>query len=58
MIFAKLEDIKDSIEMIVFPDILAKNPYAFQENNVVIVKAQLSFKDAEPKLLCEAIKEI
>ncbi|MEK7481777.1 MAG: DNA polymerase III subunit alpha, partial [Patescibacteria group bacterium] len=36
MIFAKLEDLNDSMEVIVFHDCLAKNPNLWQENNVII----------------------
>ncbi len=57
MIFAKMEDLHDNMEVIVFNDAMSKNPELWQENNVLIVEGRLSWRDNEPKLIAsQAIK--
>lgn len=58
MIFSWLEDLTAKIEVVVFPDILEKNPEAFQENSVLIISGKLNDKDGIPKLLCETVRPI
>ena len=58
MLFVKLEDLKDKIELIVFPGIMEKNPTAFQENKIVIVKGKVDNRDDSPKIICDEIEEI
>lgn len=53
MVFSKIEDLNDGMEVIVFSDTLAKNPSLWTENNVLIVEGRLSFKDDEPKLIAQ-----
>ncbi len=58
MLFATIEDFNDSLETIVFADALAKNPAIWQENNVLIVQGRLSWRNNEPKLICEHAVEL
>ncbi|MEK7593381.1 MAG: DNA polymerase III subunit alpha [Patescibacteria group bacterium] len=58
MIFAKLEDLNDSMEVIVFHDCLAKNPNLWQENNVIIAAGRLSLRNGESKLICQDAVEL
>ena len=58
MIFAKIEDLNDNMEVIVFSDTLAKNPALWIENNVLIVEGKLSYKDSEPKLVVQSAVEL
>ena len=58
MIFAKIEDLNDNMEVIVFSDTLAKNPALWVENNVLIVEGKLSYKDSEPKLVVQSAVEL
>lgn len=58
MIFAKIEDLNDNIEVIVFHDCLAKNPNLWQENNVIIAAGRLSLRNGEPKLICQDAAEL
>ncbi|MFA6353306.1 MAG: OB-fold nucleic acid binding domain-containing protein, partial [Candidatus Paceibacterota bacterium] len=51
--FAKIEDINDTLEVIVFSDILEKNPQIWQENNIVIIQGKPSLRDNEPKIIVE-----
>ena len=58
MIFAKIEDLNDNMEVIVFSDTLGKNPNLWQENNILIVEGKISLKDNEPKLIAQAAIEL
>lgn len=58
MAFSWLEDLTSKIEVVIFPDILEKNPEAFQENQVIIVSGKLNDKDGIPKLLCENVRPV
>lgn len=51
MLFAKIEDETGSIELLVFPKQLQKNPELWQENNLIICSGKISPKDDELKLL-------
>lgn len=58
MIFVSLEDLSGKIEVLVFADVLSKNPTIWQENNIIIIKGRLSWKDHEPKLICDEAKTL
>jgi len=58
MLFMKVEDLTDKIEVVVFPSQISKNPSAFQENKIVLVSGRVDMKDGVPKLICENIEEI
>lgn len=58
MLFTRLEDFNDSIEIIVFPDMLNKNQAIWKENNVILVTGRLSSRDGESKLICENVQEL
>ena len=52
MLFVKVEDLSDNIEVLVFSDALGKDPYLWQENKPVIIYGRISKKDGEVKLIC------
>ncbi len=58
MVFATLEDLNDSIELLVFNDLLRSNPNAWQENNVVLVEGYVSWKNSDTKFICDRVKEL
>ena len=58
MLFVTIEDTSDAIEILVFADTISKNPNIWKENKAVIVNGRLSFKGGEPKLICNAVKEL
>jgi len=58
MLFMKVEDLTDKIEVVVFPSVISKNPSAFQENKIVLVSGRVDVKDGIPKLIAENIEEI
>lgn len=58
MLFAKIEDFNDGMEVVVFTDTLAKNPSLWRDNNVVIAEGRLSWNNDEPKLVCQGAIEL
>lgn len=58
MLFAKIEDFTHNIEVIVFPETFAKTMNAWRENAVVGVLGRMSWRDGEPKLICNNAKEL
>tara|TARA_Y100000310_G_scaffold58345_1_gene53605 strand:+ start:7193 stop:10360 length:3168 start_codon:yes stop_codon:yes gene_type:complete len=58
MLFIKLEDLTDKVEVVVFPSVLERNPVVFQENKVVLVAGRVDQRDNTPKIICEEIEEI
>ncbi|MBI2278973.1 MAG: DNA polymerase III subunit alpha [Candidatus Brennerbacteria bacterium] len=58
MLFVTLEDLSDNLEVMVFADTLAKHPLIWQENRAVLLTGRLSWRDGEPKLICDEVKEL
>ena len=58
MAFAKIEDLSDTIEVLVFADTLAKTKDLWKENKAIYVTGRISNRDGEPKIICESAKEI
>ncbi len=58
MVFAKIEDEENSIEVLVFNNTLERSNNTWQEGKVVLVKGKLSTRDEEPKLICDQVKEL
>ncbi|MDP2696453.1 MAG: DNA polymerase III subunit alpha [bacterium] len=58
MLFAKVEDFKDIMEIVVFPDTLAKNNDIWQENRLVVINGKMSRRDSEVKLICDKVEEL
>ena len=58
MMFAKVEDLNDAVEVIVFSDTLEKTQLAWQENKVVLVSGKMSWRGGEPKFICDNVREI
>ena len=55
MIFSDLEDLTSKIELVVFPNVLEKNPEAWKENNVVIARGSINDRDGTLKFLCDEV---
>jgi len=55
MIFSNLEDLTSKIELVVFPNVLEKNPEAWKENNVVIARGSINDRDGTLKFLCDEV---
>jgi DNA polymerase-3 subunit alpha len=53
MLFVKLRDLSDSVEIIVFSDVLEQDPAIWQKGRVVLAKCQLKQRNGEVTLVCE-----
>jgi len=58
MLFVKLEDQTDKIELVVFPSVIEQNPTIFQENKIVMVRGRVDNRDGVPKIICNEIEEV
>ena len=58
MLFLKVEDLTDKIEVVTFPTVLEKNPTAFQKNKIVFISGRLDNRNGETKLIAEEIEEV
>jgi DNA polymerase-3 subunit alpha len=58
MLFVKLEDLSNNIEIIVFPDQLEQNSSLWQENKILVVDGRLTQKDSEIKVICQKAEAI
>jgi DNA polymerase III subunit alpha len=58
MMFVLLEDSTDSIEIVIFPKIFKEFESILEKDNVIIVNGNLNYKDGQPKLLVEDIKNL
>ncbi|MFA5086299.1 MAG: DNA polymerase III subunit alpha [Candidatus Paceibacterota bacterium] len=58
MMFVKLQDLTDTIEVVVFPSMIEKNPYAFAENKIISVTGRTDVKDGMPKIIANEVEEI
>ncbi|PJA89473.1 MAG: DNA polymerase III subunit alpha [Candidatus Moranbacteria bacterium CG_4_9_14_3_um_filter_33_15] len=58
MLFATLEDMNSSIEILVFPKTLEETGSFWKEEKIVLVSGKISNKDGEIKLLCDNAKNI
>ena len=58
ILFVTIEDLTGVLEVIVFSDTLAKNPTVWRENNIVIISGRLSWRNNEPKFICQQAIEL
>ncbi len=57
MLFVTLEDSEnDTIELLVFSELLEKNPEAWEENKVVVIDGYISWKNGDTKFICEEVE--
>jgi DNA polymerase III subunit alpha len=54
MLFATIEDFSQKpMEVVVFNSVLAKTAAVWEENKVVFVEGRMSWRDDEPKMICD-----
>ncbi len=58
MIFMKLEDLSAKTEIVVFPNLLERNPEALQENKIVFVAGRVDNRNNEIKVVADDVQEI
>jgi DNA polymerase III alpha subunit len=58
MLFLKLEDLTAKAEVVVFPNLLERNPQALQENKVVFFAGRVDDRNGEIKIVADDVQEI
>lgn len=58
MLFVKLEDHTNNVEILVFPSLLKANPEVWQDGKVIICQGRVSDKDQETKFLAGKALEL
>lgn len=58
MLFLKLSDFGDSIEMVIFPRMLVSHGHLLQIGNCIIIKGKLSFRKNNASIIVNEIKKL
>ncbi|MSU60361.1 MAG: DNA polymerase III subunit alpha [Candidatus Staskawiczbacteria bacterium] len=58
MLFMKLEDLTAKTEVVVFPNLMEKNPMALQENKIVFIAGRVDDRNGEIKIVADDVREI
>ncbi|MEK7658525.1 MAG: DNA polymerase III subunit alpha [Patescibacteria group bacterium] len=58
MLFMKLEDLTGKTEIIIFPNLLERNPAALQENKIIFVAGRVDDRNGEIKIVADDAQEI
>jgi len=58
MLFMKLEDLTGKTEVVIFPNLLERNPIALQENKIVFIAGRVDDRNGEIKLVADDVQEI
>ncbi len=58
MMFIKLEDLTAKTEVVVFPNLLDRNPAALQENKIVFIAGRVDNRNGELKIVADDVQEI
>jgi len=58
MLFVKLEDLSDNIEILVFSETLSKYASLWEEHKAVLVSGKISKRNGDTKLICQRVQTI
>jgi DNA polymerase-3 subunit alpha len=58
MLFIKLEDLTGKAEVVIFPNLLERNPAALQENKIIFVAGRVDDRNGEIKIVADDAQEI
>ena len=58
MLFMKLEDLTGKTEVVIFPNLLERNPSALQENKIIFVAGRVDDRNGEIKIVADDVQEI
>jgi len=58
MLFIKFEDLTAKTEVVVFPNLLDRNPAALQENKIVFIAGRVDDRNGEIKIIADDVQEI
>jgi DNA polymerase-3 subunit alpha len=58
MLFLKFEDLTAKMEVVVFPNLMERNPNALQENKIVFFAGRVDDRNGEIKIVADDVQEI
>ncbi|MDD4358599.1 MAG: DNA polymerase III subunit alpha [Candidatus Pacebacteria bacterium] len=58
MMFIKVQDLSEKIEVIIFPSLYTKVPEIFQENKILFITGRTDIKDGSPKIIANVAEEL
>jgi len=58
MLFMKLEDLTGKMEVVIFPNLLERNPVALQESKIILVGGRVDDRNGEIKIVADDAQEI
>ena len=58
MLFMKLEDLTGKIEVVIFPNLLERNPDALQKGKVIFIAGRIDDRSGEIKIIADDAQEI
>ena len=58
MLFMKVEDFTGKMEVVIFPNLLERNPKALQENKIVFIAGRVDDRNGEIKIVADDAQEI
>lgn len=58
MLFSQIEDKSAKVEVVVFPDLLERNPLLWQKDKVVVVEGRLDNRNGDLKIICERAEPV
>jgi len=58
MAFTQITDMNSTLEVVVFPKTLTKFNNLWEENKVLMVKGKLQWRNGEPKMICDDVREL
>ena len=58
MLFMKVEDFTGKMEVVIFPNLLERNPRALQENKIVFIAGRVDDRNGEIKIVADDAQEI
>jgi DNA polymerase-3 subunit alpha len=57
MAFVNLEDLRGSVEVLVFPSVYENTRQLWQEEKILVVKGRVDTKGRGPKVICESVQD-
>ena len=58
MMFIKMQDLTEKIEVVVFPSLYTKIPEIFEENKILFVTGRTDVRDGSPKIIANEAEEL
>ena len=58
IVFARIEDLSDTLEVVVFSEVLERKPEVWEKQNIVIIQGKLSMRENEPKIIADQVIKI